>query len=231
MTIAPDLGLLEDLFCSRFSNHKGIASFEGLEWMFDLHGSRQIMSMLSRLVDFIDSTQWTLLLPIDSNAIEEQDFIRLTRECPIITLADSMEDIEEEAQLVQTGSEVEVEEEYAETFVEDGSPRLVMLTRLSREGFTSGILRRRILQWRRMGLDVSSLEPALSMQNMDDAWNLYMMVEEDVRKAVELDRRIDLLSASGQKSSALKFRFRIRLLNNLDLVGRELEEEITALNL
>jgi len=231
MAISPDLESLEALFTSRFSNHRGIASFEGIEWMFDLHGSRQVLSMLSRLVDSIDSTQWTLFLPIDSNAIEEQDFIRLTRECPTFVLAEEDDEIIEHTEHNEQQMLEEIREDYAETTVEDGSPRLVMLTRLSREGFTSGILRRRILQWRRMGLDVSALEPALNMQNIADAWELYQLVEEDVRTAVELDRRIDLLSESGQKSTALKFRFRVRLLNNLQLVGKELEEEIISLNL
>jgi len=230
MTLKPDLKEIEALLISRFSNHNGIAVFEGLEWMIDLHGARPVFSMISRLVDSIALRAWSLLLPLDSEAISREDLVRLKRECHSFNIdfpsdTEEIEPVNAEETIIE-----ENEVDFTQLTVEDGSPRLVMLTRLSREGFTSGILRRRILQWRRMGLDVSALEPALNMQDVDDAWKLYTIVEEDVRIAVELDRRVDLLSNSGNKSAALKYRFRIRLLNNLSLVSRELEEEILSAN-
>ena len=51
---------------------------------------------------------------------------------------------------------------------EDGQSKLAFLVRIPREGYTKEIARRRILQWRRMGLDVSEAEPAL-FQDSDDA--------------------------------------------------------------
>ena len=44
---------------------------------------------------------------------------------------------------------------------EDGTPKLVMLTKLPKSGFTKQILQRRILQWRRMGLDTAEIESSL----------------------------------------------------------------------
>ena len=105
---------------------------------------------------------------------------------------------------------------------EEGLPELVMLNKLPNIGFTRVILRKRILQWRRMGLDVSEVEPALHM-NDDEAYNLYSKVEEKVRTAVELERAIeankDLLSASELTTS----KFRIRQLTGLDEIRSTLE--------
>lgn len=228
MTLKPDLKAIETLLSGRFSNHRGIAALEGIEWLFDLYGAQQVLSMLSELVDLISMTQWTLFLSLDLQTIEEKDAIRLTRECRLHDIASEELDDYVETQSVVSESERTESVSGIESVVEDGSPRLIMLTRLTRSGFTSGILRRRILQWRRMGLDVSALEPALNMQDISAAWELYSLVEEQVRFAVELDRRVDILSASGHRADALKYRFRIRMLNNLAVVERELEEEMIS---
>ena len=71
-----------------------------------------------------------------------------------------------------------------------------MLSRLPKIGFTNGILVKRILQWRRMGLDVSELEPALNY-NVEDSYALYSIIEEKVRRVVELENRVSRLAGGG----------------------------------
>ena len=74
-----------------------------------------------------------------------------------------------------------------------------------------------------MSLDVSELEPAMKYQDIDRAYALYRVVEEKVRTAVELDRRIDLLEAIGDSANATSFRFRTRQLTGLEEIWRSLD--------
>jgi hypothetical protein len=101
----------------------------------------------------------------------------------------------------------------------DGGPRLTYLARLPRTGFTNQILVKRILQWRRMGLDVSRIEPALSY-TMDKAYELYKSVEEDVRKATELERFIHVNQDKINTVKLATDMFKIRQLTGLDEIER-----------
>jgi len=97
------------------------------------------------------------------------------------------------------------------------------LTRLP-TGFSMDALRRRILQWRRMGFDVSDLEAAL-VQPDNERERTYRHVEDSVRRAVDLDRR---LSNSARHLSAVEvehFRFRLRQLTGLDDIESKLQPD------
>jgi hypothetical protein len=101
---------------------------------------------------------------------------------------------------------------------DDGTPKLVLLTRLPRTGFTKQILQRRILQWRRMGLDTSEIESTLYSENMDLMYDKYVTVEESVRRATELERFImENVRNTQEKTIAL---FRLRQLTGLSELER-----------
>jgi DNA-binding transcriptional MerR regulator len=106
------------------------------------------------------------------------------------------------------------------TILDDGSPQLVQLTRLPYNGFTNSLLRKRILQWRRMGLDVSEVEPALNATDIEQSYALYAVVEEKVRQAVELDRYITANSGILTASEETSARFRIRQLTGLEELAK-----------
>ena len=91
---------------------------------------------------------------------------------------------------------------------DDGSPKLVLLTRLPRTGFTKQILQRRILQWRRMGLDTSEIESTLYSENTDLMYDKYVSVEESVRRATELERFIMENVRNRQEKTIALFRLR-----------------------
>ena len=63
----------------------------------------------------------------------------------------------------------------------------------------------------------------MKYQDIDRAYALYRVVEEKVRTAVELDRRVDILESRGDSSNAMSFRFRIRQLTGLEEVWRSLD--------
>ena len=102
---------------------------------------------------------------------------------------------------------------------EDGTPRLVLLTKLPRIGFTKQILQRRILQWRRMGLDTSEIESSLYSTDLDSIYSVYAKVEEKVRRATELERYVvSNVTDSQERTIAL---FRIRQLTGLEQLEKE----------
>ena len=109
---------------------------------------------------------------------------------------------------------------------EDRSNTLSFLVRIPKEGYSKEVVRRRILQWRRMGLDVSSAEPALFQDSDDKGFEIYKSVEHKVRRAVELDNRLDILEERGWRSEVTKMRFRIRQLTGFDEVEKRIDELI-----
>ena len=77
-----------------------------------------------------------------------------------------------------------------------------------------------------MGLDVSAAEPALFQESDDIGFEIYKSVEDRVRRAIELDNRLDILEANGWKSEVTKMRFRVRQLTGLDEVEKRIDELI-----
>ena len=77
-----------------------------------------------------------------------------------------------------------------------------------------------------MGLDVSEAEPALFISSDDAGYDIYKKVENKVRKAIELDNRLDVLAERGLKSEVTKMRFRVRQLTGFDDVEKRIDELI-----
>ena len=94
------------------------------------------------------------------------------------------------------------------------------LTRLP-PSFSTDALRRRILQWRRMGFDVSDLESAL-VQDNEDRERIYRHVEENVRRAIDLDRRLTMMAEHLPATDVERDRFRLRQLTGLDQIESSL---------
>ena len=216
--IAPDLKAIHDLIQSRISNHHGVIVLEGLEWLVTLHGESTILNFIRTLRDEIHRTQWMVILSLEPLAFNSIWLARLRREAPLMEVhLDVAEQVESK---VEPEDEINAAEHIPVT--EEGLPSLVMLNRLPKNGFTHALLRKRVLQWRRMGLDVSEVEPALH-QALDDAFDLYTTVESKVRVAVELERRIDSVSEHLTASELTTSKFRIRQLTGLEDIERMLD--------
>ncbi len=98
-----------------------------------------------------------------------------------------------------------------------------MLSSIAEAALTPAVLNRRIVQWAEMGFDISELERALNMDNTD-RYTIYCDVEERIRRAVECDRRIQMIEVRGHVVEATKMRFRIMQLTGLDDVESALDE-------
>jgi len=227
--LTPSLERIASRMRDRMAEKSGIIILDGLEHLMSQHGFAAVLTFLRAMIDDLSTSAWSLLIPVEPLAFEDTEIARLRREAPVWKIPQPEESDEEDLEDDETTfqeiiSPAEGDEELP-TYdtAGDGSIRLVHLTKLPRAGFSSSILRRRILAWRRMGLDVSELEPAMKYQDIDRAYALYRVVEEKGRTAVELDRRVDLLESAGDSSNAASFRFRIRQLTGLEEVWRSLD--------
>ena len=201
------------------TSNEQVIVIEGLEFICDRIGPDALLSAITRLVDDLSMFNYTCILCLDLLAMPAKIATKLKYALEILEISD--EDV-----LV-----TEYEEEHVEPSItpgehmeyelgKDGNPRLVYLSKLPRSGFSNNILVKRILQWRRMGLDVSEIEPALKYQE-DKAYDLYKSVEEKVRRAVDLDRFINSNSSSINASDLATDIFRLRQLTGLDELERK----------
>ena len=224
--VQPELTEVDRIIQQHLSNHSGIIVVEGLEWLVTKHGEDSVLSFIRRLRESVHRTQWTILIPVRPLAFESLWLARMRREAPPTTLDFGQDDNTEIIEEVNIEGALVENETLTPTLEirEDGSPRLVMLTRLPSLGFTQSLLRKRILQWRRMGLDVSGVEPALTMEE-DASYRLYTKIEELVRRAVDLDHAIDSLIPPLSASQEAVARFRIRQLTGLDELEKAFFED------
>ena len=215
-SIKPDFSSVVEIFRqSKDASNEQVMVIDGLEFISDRIGADQLLTEITILLDDLSKFNYTCILCLDLLAMPAKIATKLKY------ILETLE-ISNEKVLV-TGNE---DEEYIEPSItpgehmeyelgKDGNPRLVYLSKLPRTGFTNNILVKRILQWRRMGLDVSEIEPALKYRE-DRAYELYKSVEEKVRRAVDLDRFINSNSDSINTSELATDIFRLRQLTGLD---------------
>ena len=155
-SIQPSLDQISDLVTKRVENHTGIAILEGIEWLISLHGFSEVLKFVMSLKDALHRKPWSILLVVAEDIFEEIQSAKWHREAPSWELPKQVE-------LTEIVSSDDVVPEIAENVNElvDSNTSLSFLVRIPKEGYSKEIARRRILQWRRMGLDVSAAEPAL----------------------------------------------------------------------
>ncbi len=220
-SIQPSLDQILDLVSSRIENHTGVAILEGIEWLISLHGFDKVLNMVMKLKDSLHLKPWSLLLVVSDGIMDSTQHTQWHRESHEWEVPKNIEfDVIEE-----TDDVVDDIDDLQEKPLGDGSS-LSFLVRIPREGYSKDIVRRRILQWRRMGIDVSEAEPALFQDSDDVGYGIYQAVEIKVRKAIELDNRLDILAERGFKSEVTKMRFRVRQLTGLDDVEFRINELI-----
>ena len=222
--ILPSLEALEDLVTSRVSNHEGVIFIEGIERLVALNGFSELMAMVMKIKDSLHRKQWIVIFTINEGVFDEIQLAKWHKEVIPWTIVEKEELTNIDISIKEVLSS-EPDNSVAEEYEISGN-KLSFLTKIPRDGYTKDILRKRILQWRRMGLDVSAAEPALYSTSDDDGYLIYKKVEQNVRRAVELDHLLDLLEERGIKSEVTKLRFRIRQLTGFDAVEKRIDELI-----
>lgn len=220
-SIQPSLDQISDLITKRVENHTGIAIIEGIEWLISLHGFSEVLKFVMALKDSLHRKPWSILLVVAQDIFEEIQSAKWHREAPSWEMPKQVE----LSEIVSSDDVVPEIVENADELV-DSNTSLSFLVRIPKEGYSKEIARRRILQWRRMGLDVSAAEPALFQDSDERGFEIYKSVEEKVRRAIELDNRLDILEEKGLKSEVTKLRFRVRQLTGFDEVEKRIDELI-----
>ena len=188
---------------------------EGLEYLYGESNKDDLLAKIIRFVDNIKMSNNVVIYCINSLAFDSEWIVKLRHltEKMVVKTPDLITTFHEGD--VKTDNEILSDENGTQfELAIDGGPRLTYLARLPRTGFNNDILVKRILQWRRMGLDVSRVEPALSYGH-DEAFELYKSVEEDVRRATELERFIHKNQYSIGTTQIATDMFRIRQLTGL----------------
>lgn len=187
-------------------NTLGLSVIEGLNWFVQREGIDSVMNLLQRIETITANTNHTLLFPMDALAFDAIDWARIRSIAPAMEQPPTTEVIphpEQKTESIEHGPQQE-------------SQLLAQLTSLPSLGFNKTQLSKRMLQWKRMGFDVSDLEPALSLSDSDEIHGIYLSVEEKIRTAVELAR---LLTLNRQNYDVTTFEvtmFRIMQLTGLD---------------
>ena len=193
---------------------------DGLEYLYNNGDNIELLSRLVTFADLLKSRNWAVIYCINSLAFDSDWIIKLRHLSDKLEInTPELESYEFEDKKEENVVLPEEDNNLFELAI-DGGPRMAYLARLPRLGFTNEILVKRILQWRRMGLDVSRIEPALTY-DIDEAYELYQSVEEDVRRATELERFIHDNESFIEASDLATDMFRIRQLTGLNEIERK----------
>ncbi|MEL0100814.1 MAG: DUF835 domain-containing protein [Euryarchaeota archaeon] len=221
-SLSPELSTVYDKISEIISKDVDLLVMEGCEWLISMHGFDDFYTMVIDLKDLIYDSSKSILFSLAVDVLDEINLSKWQEATINWTLPELVNN-----SIQSTDETVDVvEESHADLQNESLVSTLRFLTPINREGYSKEILRKRILQWRRMGLDVSELDTSLFTQDDDLGYSQYKQVEEKVRRAIELDNRLDLLDSKGWKSDVIKLRFRIRQLTGFDDVEKRIDEII-----
>jgi len=219
-TIGPELSSFYEKVSDILSNDVDLLIIEGCEWLISIHGFDDFYTMIMDIKDLVYETSKSVLFSL---AIDVLDDINLSK-WQESTIEWNLPDLIDNSIQESDENRVDIEEAKVSFDEEASISSLRYLTPITRDGYTKETLRKRILQWRRMGLDVSELDTSLFTLDDDYGFSQYKQVEEKVRRAVDLDNRLDLLDSQGWKSDVIKLRFRIRQLTGFDEVENRINE-------
>ena len=217
--LEPSLEKLNHFTESLISTKQGLLFIEGFEWLVSIHGFEAVHSMLRSLTENVAMSHWSIYLSLYESSYNRQELVRIMREAPLLEFKSNEVSIQNEsAETSQTRGSIKEKTLEMDLNV-DGTPKLVLLTKLPRSGFSKQILQRRILQWRRMGLDTSDIEASLYSTDVELMYSEYTLIEEKIRRATELERYVVAnISDTQERAIAL---FRIRQLTGLDQLEKQ----------
>ncbi len=233
----PALEKINHFLNSTISSESGIIWLDAVEYLADLHGFDSLIHFVQSIADELVDTDWTLVLPYSPLAFESTQVAKIRREAPNFAIIEqtiteessvansSPESTEDSTNVVeQTTGQGDIEEQIDDSIAIEVEPGFVVLSRIPEKSLSRAILQRRLEQWKRMGFDVSELEPVILVDDREIRYQRYFAFEEKVRRATECDRRIRELEQLGFTTSATKLHFRIMQLTGLDDVENEIEK-------
>ena len=228
--LSPSLERIHHAISTRIVTDEGIIWLDAVEFLIHRQGFDSFLAFTRSLADELNGSQWTVLLPFTPLSLDGTEIAHLRREAmPFEVGVFTPPTRVVEAQDIETESETKLEPIEVTELTEDSTltdeqpPSIVMLSTIGEAALSPAVLSRRITQWEDMGFDVSSLEQAMQA-NQSERYTIYRDVEESVRRAIECERRIQMIEIRGHTVAAAKMRFRIMQLTGLDDVELQLDE-------
>ena len=227
--LSPSLERIHHAIGTRVSTDSGIIWLDAVEYLIHRQGFDAFLAFTRSLADELSGTEWTVLLPFSPLSMDGTEIAHLRREAmpfeiqnfsPVEQSVVELEDeIKNEGEDPESVPIVEVES----TEQNPVESKLNMLSTIAQSALTPAVLSRRKLQWESMGFDVTELEYALTI-DQEQSYTIYRDIEERIRRAIECDRRIQMIEIRGFTLEAAKMRFRIMQLTGLSDVESELDQ-------
>ena len=201
---------------SQSTENSGVFVIEGLEWLISESGTRHTLRHIMNLSDYIFDKQMVVIYVLQANTIDEEVMDKISRQAPLLDVGlDAVPDQDGNTS-TDTGQFDSVPTQKEE------HPLIPYLTTLPLEGFSHKILRKRILQWRRLGFDVSDCEPGIFCDDIGESHSIYLRVDKKVREATELLNIMDSMKGNISKSEFTVMEFRLRQLTGMNEVSSKL---------
>ena len=214
---------------TRIVSDSGIIWLDAVEYLIHRQGFDAFLAFTRSLADELNGSDWTVLLPFSPLSMDRTEIAHLRREAMPFEVSTAIPPPAESVE-VETESKVQEEISVASVITEESQAStdslqssLVMLSSIGEAALSQAVLSRRMEQWVEMGFDVSSLEQAMSASPAE-RYRIYREVEENVRRAIECERRIQMIEIRGHTVHAAKMRFRIMQLTGLGDVENQLDE-------
>ena len=226
--LSPSLERIHHAISTRIVTDSGIIWIDAIEYLIQRQGFDAFLAFTRSLADELNGSEWTVLLPFNPLSLDGTEIAHLRREAmpfgigkikaPVV----EVETASPEQTDVLLDSEPVEPEEPTSTEVESETS-IQMLSSIAEAALTTAVLSRRIDQWIEMGFDVTALDQAMN-SDRTERYTIYREVEERFRRAVECERRIQMIEIRGHIVEATKMRFRIMQLTGLDDVEDQLDE-------
>ncbi len=226
--LSPSLERIHHAISTRISTDTGLIWLDAVEYLIHRHGFDAFLAFTRSLADELNGKQWTVLLPFTPLSLEGTEIAHLRREAMPFEIASQFSsgeiiDDSEAPQIESEDTPVIDDEPADEIEPQTEFSRLKMLSSIGEPALSTDVLTRRMQQWVEMGFDVSELDHAMKAER-EERYVIYREVEERVRRAIECERRIQMIEVRGHSVEATKMRFRIMQLTGLDDIESSLDK-------
>ena len=224
--VTPDIETLDAHVNGQLGPPGSLLIVEGLDWLASRSGEEVTLAWLQRLDAAVRERDIDVVLPVDPLSLSVHFWRRLSGLAPLLE-----QPLTERLDAVNSGDRPVVEVAESDTrgeIVRADERVLTHLVSLPLAGFNKTLLAKRMLQWKRMGFDLSALEPALSMNDMQEVHAVYAAVETDIRLAIDGLRLME--HHHGRLSVSEREMFNYRMMSLTDVVQhvQELEHVIST---
>ena len=224
-SVAPTVGSVEKHINTNLTPSQDLLIVEGLDWLVSRSGVQDTLAWLQQLHGQAVEHDFDVVLPLDSLSMETHVWRRVAALAPVLEQPGPEEESLEE-------HDVDVQNEplavLDEPQVMDDDRTVTHLVSLPFEGFTKSLLSKRMLQWKRMGFDLASLEPALSMNDLDKLHALYASVESTILLAIDGLRLMEYHRGKLSVTEREMFNYRMMSLTDVEHHIGELEATISS---